>query len=149
MAGLVWAWNQHMVHMVSRCVIACMPWENVYSSRAPDDANYANDPHQSVEDMRQSGVSTTAIARTLKALICIICTSSHGNQHHQPMQNLGLLGQAKASTDTADTQIATFDNHPHKPVFSRVLAGSVSLLTDSLTNAQRRIYLLVYMFKGQ
>ena len=34
--------------------------------------------------------------------------------------------------------------HPHDPAFSQELEGSVSLLTGSVTNAQRRIYLFVY-----
>ena len=57
------------------------------------------------------------------------------NKHHHPMQNLGQARQAEASTDT---ETAALDHHPHNnPVFSQGLAGSrsVSLLTDSVTNA--------------
>ena len=50
------------------------------------------------------------------------------------MQN---LGQTEASTGT---ETASLDHHPHNPAFSQGLAGSVSLLTDSVTNAYRRIY---------
>ena len=46
------------------------------------------------------------------------------------MQN---FGQAEASTDA---ETATLDHHPHKnPAFSQGLTGSVSLPTDSVTNA--------------
>ena len=55
------------------------------------------------------------------------------------MQN---IGQSEASTDA---ETATIDHHPHNnPAFSQGLAGSVSLLTDSVTNAERRIYLFIY-----
>ena len=42
------------------------------------------------------------------------------------------LGQAEASTGT---ETATLGHHPQNPAFSQGLAGSVSLLTDSVTNA--------------
>ena len=59
----------------------------------------------------------------ITSTLCHMC-----NQQHHPSQN---LGQAEASTGT---ETATLDHHPHNPAFSQGLAGTVSLLTDSVTN---------------
>ena len=56
--------------------------------------------------------------------LCHMC-----NKHHHPTQN---SGQPEASTDA---KTATLDQHPHNPAFPQRLAGAVSLLTDSMTNA--------------
>ena len=50
------------------------------------------------------------------------------NKLHHPTQN---IGQPEASTDA---ETATLDHHPHNPAFLKGLAGSGSLLTDSVTN---------------
>ena len=83
---------------------------------------------QSVEDMRQLEVSTTAITKTSKevhlhSVTCATNINTLGTQN---------IGQPEASTDA---ETATPDHHPHNPAFSQGLAGSVSLLIDSMTNA--------------
>ena len=94
---------------------------------------------QSVEDMRQLGLLAGACPRsqlygdhknfegsTLSTFaFCHMC-----NKYHHPTQS---IGQTEASTDA---ETATLDHHLHNnPAFSQGLAGSVSLLTDSVTNA--------------
>ena len=81
---------------------------------------------QSVEDMRQPGVSTSDHKNFegSTSAFCHLC-----NQHHHPTQN---IGQPEASTDA---ETATLDHHSHNLAFSQGLAKSVSLLIDSVTNA--------------
>ena len=57
------------------------------------------------------------------SVFCHMC-----NKHH-PTQS---FGQPEASTDA---ETATLDHHRHDSAFSLGLVGSVSLLTDSMTNA--------------
>lgn len=63
-----------------------------------------------------------------------VTSSSRICQHHHPMQQ---LGQPKGSTDT---ETAALGHHPRSLAFPQGLAGPVSLLTDSVTNARGHIY---------
>ena len=82
---------------------------------------------QSVEDMRQLGVSSTAITKTLKEVHVHSVTCA---------ANIITRRRVLDSQKLLQTQTATLDHHPHNnPAFSQGLAWSVSLLIDSMTNA--------------
>ena len=83
---------------------------------------------QSVEDMRQLGVSATAITKTLKEvhLHSVTCATNIIIQC-RILECLKLLQTPRQPP---------YNHHPHNnPAFSQGLAGSVSLLIDSVTNA--------------